>query len=177
VSSASLRSPRGGAPSGASVQRFDVAVVSTATSPSSPPRSGSMPLSSPHRRMPARLRVLCRVPRPPFARRPPLARRESPDGRDCCDLCAVIGCCVTVSFFEMSYQVCPRLSMLETHSLTHVHKRVSAELVKHAPSGAPEPLICAVVAPRPCASPPRHDIARRSRVRRARACARRRRQW
>jgi hypothetical protein len=32
--------------------------------------------------------------------------------------------------------------MLETHSLTHVHKRVSAELVKHAPSGAPEQLIC-----------------------------------
>jgi len=75
------------------VQRFDVAVVSTAASPSSPPRTGStMPLSSPHRRMPARLRVLCRVPRPPFARRPPLSRRESPDGRDCCDLCAVIGC-------------------------------------------------------------------------------------
>jgi len=152
VSSASLRSPRGGAPSGASVQRFDVAVVSTATSPSSPPRSGSMPLSSPHRRMPARLRVLCRVPRPPFARRPPLARRESPDGRDCCDLCAVIGCCVTVSFFEMSYQVCPRLSMLETHSLTHVHKRVSAELVTHAPSGAPEQLICCRCT-RGCASP------------------------
>lgn len=173
VSSASLRSPRGGAPSGASVQRFDVAVVSTATSPSSPPRSGSMPLSSPHRRMPARLRVLCRVPRPPFARRPPLARRESPDGRDCCDLCAVIGCCVTVSFFEMSYQVCPRLSMRETHSLTHVHKRVSAELVKHAPSGAPEPLICC----RCTEAAPRHDSARRSRVRRARACARRRRQW
>ena len=42
--------------------------------------------------------------------------------------------CVTVSFDVMSY--------LETHSLTHVHKRVSAELVIHAPSGAPEQLIC-----------------------------------
>ena len=144
VSSASLRSPRGGAPSGASVQRFDVAVVSTATSPSSPPRSGSMPLSSPHRRMPARLRVLCRVPRPPFARRPPLSRRESPDGRDCCDLCAVIGS-ASRSVFVMSY--------LETHSLTHVHKRVSAELVTHAPSGAPEQLICTVSLHRGCASP------------------------
>ena len=30
---------------------------------------------------------------------------------------------------------------LETHSLTHVHKHVSAELVEHAPSGAPEQLI------------------------------------
>jgi len=175
VSSASLRSPRGGAPSGASVQRFDVAVVSTATSPSSPPRSGSMPLSSPHRRMPARLRVLCRVPRPPFARRPPLARRESPDGRDCCDLCAVIGCCVTGSQFfrNVVSGVSEIVIMLETHSLTHVHKRVSAELVKHAPSGAPEPLICC----RCTEAAPRHDIARRSRVRRARACARRRRQW
>jgi hypothetical protein len=34
---------------------------------------------------------------------------------------------------------------LETHSLTHVHKHVSAELVEHAPSGAPEQLICCVV--------------------------------
>ena len=159
MSSASLRSPRGGAPSGASVQRFDVAVVSTAASPSSPPRTGStMPLSSPHRRMPARLRVLCRVPRPPFARRPPLSRRESPDGRDCCDLCAVIGC-ASRSVFVMSY--------LETHSLTHVHKRVSAELVTHAPSGAPEQLMCC----RCTEAAPRHDerapiaCAARTRVR------------
>ena len=34
------------------------------------------------------------------------------------------------------------MSYLETHSLTHVHKRVYAELVTHAPSGAPEQLIC-----------------------------------
>ena len=75
--------------------------------------------------------------------------------------------CVTVSFFEMSYQVCPRLSMLETHSLTHVHKRVSAELVTHAPSGAPEQLMCC----RCTEAAPRHDerapiaCAARTRVR------------
>ena len=155
--------PRGGA-------RHRARRCRGSTSPSSPPPPR-------HRHLPAQVRCRCRLrtagcrpgfvcsaglgaPRPPFARRPPLARRESPDGRDCCDLCAVIGCCVTVSFFEMSYQVCPRLSMRETHSLTHVHKRVSAELVKHAPSGAPEPLICC----RCTEAAPRHDIARRSRV-------------
>jgi len=51
---------------------------------------------------------------------------------------------------------------------------VSAELVTHAPSGAPEQLICCVVAPRLRLAT---TSARWSRVRRARACARRRRQW
>jgi hypothetical protein len=45
-----------------------------------------------------------------------------------------------------------KMSYLETHSLTHVHKRVSAELVIHAPSGAPEQLICCRCT-RGCASP------------------------
>jgi len=53
--------------------------------------------------------------------------------------------CASRSVFVMSY--------LETHSLTHVHKRVSAELVIHAPSGAPEQLICTVSLHRGCASP------------------------
>jgi hypothetical protein len=67
--------------------------------------------------------------------------------------------CVTVSFDVMSY--------LETHSLTHVHKRVSAELVTHAPSGAPEQLMCC----RCTEAAPRHDerapiaCAARTRVR------------
>jgi hypothetical protein len=57
--------------------------------------------------------------------------------------------------------------MLETHSLTHVHKRVSAELVTHAPSGAPEQLMCC----RCTEAAPRHDerapiaCAARTRVR------------
>lgn len=67
--------------------------------------------------------------------------------------------CVMVSFDVMSY--------LETHSLTHVHKRVSAELVTHAPSGAPEQLMCC----RCTEAAPRHDerapiaCAARTRVR------------
>ena len=67
--------------------------------------------------------------------------------------------CASRSVFVMSY--------LETHSLTHVHKRVSAELVTHAPSGAPEQLMCC----RCTEAAPRHDerapiaCAARTRVR------------
>jgi hypothetical protein len=160
--------PRGGA-------RHRARRCRGSTSPSSPPPPR-------HRHLPAQVRCRCRLRtagcRPGFvcsagfrARPSLVANRRTVVTAVICVLLSAV--CVTVSFFEMSYQVCPRLSMLETHSLTHVHKRVSAELVKHAPSGAPEQLICC----RCTEAAPRHDIARRSRVRRARACARRRRQW
>jgi hypothetical protein len=177
VSSASLRSPRGGAPSGASVQRFDVAVVSTAASPSSPPAQV---------RCRCRLRIAgCRpgfVCSAGFRARPLLVGRLSlvANRRTVVTavICVLLSAVASRSVFSKCYRnvvsgVSEIVIMLETHSLTHVHKRVSAELVKHAPSGAPEPLICC----RCTEAAPRHDIARRSRVRRARACARRRRQW
>ena len=167
--------PRGGA-------RHRARRCRGSTSPSSPPPPR-------HRHLPAQVRCRCRLRtagcRPGFVcsagfrARPLLVGRLSLVANRRTVVTAVIcvllsAVCVTVSFFEMSYQVCPRLSMLETHSLTHVHKRVSAELVTHAPSGAPEQLICCIVAPRLRLAT---TSARRSRVRRARACARRRRQW
>ena len=160
--------PRGGA-------RHRARRCRGSTSPSSPPLPRNRHLPAQVRRCRCRLRTAgCRpgfVCSAGFRARPLLVGRLSLVANRRTVVTAVIcvllsAVCVTVSFDVMSY--------LETHSLTHVHKRVSAELVTHAPSGAPEQLICCIVAPRLRLAT---TSARRSRVRRARACARRRRQW
>ena len=163
--------PRGGA-------RHRARRCRGSTSPSSPPPPR-------HRHLPAQVRCRCRLRtagcRPGFVcsagfrARPLLVGRLSlvANRRTVVTavICVLLSAVASRSVFSKCRIRCvptPRLSMRETHSLTHVHKRVSAELVKHAPSGAPEPLICAVVAPRPCASP-RHRApiacAARTRVR------------